>query len=50
MILIAQRPRRMVVWATSLRGGVMAKHKHVINLSEVAVDKINAPEGSPFGV
>ena len=27
----------------------MAKHKHVINLSEVAVDKINAPEGSPFG-
>jgi uncharacterized cupin superfamily protein len=31
------------------RGGVVAKHKHVINLSEVAVDKINAPEGSPFG-
>ena len=27
----------------------MAKHKHVINLSEVALDKINAPEGSPFG-
>ena len=27
----------------------MAQHKHVINLSEVAVDKINAPEGSPFG-
>ena len=27
----------------------MAKHKHVINLSEMAVDRINAPEGSPFG-
>jgi len=40
----------MVVCETKpLRGGVVAKHKHVINLSEVAVDKINAPEGSPFG-
>jgi len=27
----------------------MAQHKHVIHLSEVAVEKINAPEGSPFG-
>ena len=27
----------------------MAENKHVINLSEVPVDKINAPEGSPFG-
>jgi len=27
----------------------MAKHKYVINLSEMAVDRINAPEGSPFG-
>jgi len=27
----------------------MARHKHSINLSEVPVDKINAPEGSPFG-
>ena len=26
----------------------MVKYKHVINLSEMAVDKINAPEGSPF--
>jgi len=26
----------------------MAKHKHVIHLSEVPVDKINAPEGSVF--
>jgi len=26
----------------------MAKHKHVIHLSEVAVDKINAPAGSVF--
>ena len=25
------------------------KHKHVIDLSEVAVEKINAPEGSAFG-
>ena len=25
------------------------KHKHVIQLSEVPVEKINAPEGSPFG-
>jgi hypothetical protein len=31
-------------------GDLMPKHKHVINLSEVAVDKINPPEGSPFGV
>src|SRR5882672_10260384 len=50
MILIAQRQRRMVVCETKPpRGGVVAKHKYVINLSEVAVDKINAPEGSPFG-
>src|SRR3990170_6828580 len=27
----------------------MAKHKHVIHLSGVPVDKINAPEGSVFG-
>jgi uncharacterized cupin superfamily protein len=27
----------------------MAKHKHVIQLSEVPVEKINAPEGSAFG-
>ena len=27
----------------------MAENKHVINLSEVPVDKINAPEGSSFG-
>jgi uncharacterized cupin superfamily protein len=27
----------------------MAKHEHVINLSEVPVEKINAPEGSAFG-
>jgi hypothetical protein len=27
----------------------MARHKHVINLCEVAVDRINAPEDSPFG-
>ena len=27
----------------------MAKHKHVINLSEVPLEKINAPEGSVFG-
>jgi uncharacterized cupin superfamily protein len=27
----------------------MAKHEHVINLSEVPVVQINAPEGSPFG-
>ena len=27
----------------------MAKHKHVINLSEVPLDKVNAPEGSAFG-
>jgi uncharacterized cupin superfamily protein len=26
----------------------MAKHKHVVHLSEVAVEKINAPEGSAF--
>jgi uncharacterized cupin superfamily protein len=30
-------------------GGTMAKHEHVINLSEVPVIEINAPEGSPFG-
>ena len=27
----------------------MAKHKHVIQLSEVPVEKINGPEGSVFG-
>lgn len=27
----------------------MAKHEHVINLSEVPVVEINAPVGSPFG-
>ena len=27
----------------------MAKHEHVIQLSEVPVDTINAPEGSAFG-
>jgi uncharacterized cupin superfamily protein len=27
----------------------MAKHKHIINLSEVPLDKVNAPEGSAFG-
>ena len=27
----------------------MAKHKHVIQLSEVPVEKVNAPEGSAFG-
>jgi Uncharacterized conserved protein, contains double-stranded beta-helix domain len=27
----------------------MAKHEHVIQLSEVPVEKINAPEGSAFG-
>ena len=27
----------------------MVKHRHVINLAEVAVDKISAPEGSSFG-
>src|SRR5574341_2560708 len=27
----------------------MAKHKHVINLTEVPVEKINAPQGSVFG-
>jgi len=27
----------------------MAKHEHVIHLSEVPVDKINAPQGSSFG-
>ncbi|MDZ4344348.1 MAG: cupin domain-containing protein [Candidatus Binatia bacterium] len=26
----------------------MAQHKHIINLTEVPVDKINAPEGSVF--
>jgi uncharacterized cupin superfamily protein len=26
----------------------MAKHKHVVHLSEVPVDRINAPEGSVF--
>jgi uncharacterized cupin superfamily protein len=25
------------------------KHKHVIDLAEVGLEKINAPEGSPFG-
>jgi uncharacterized cupin superfamily protein len=30
-------------------GGTMAKHEHVINLSEVPVIELNAPEGSPFG-
>ena len=27
----------------------MVKHKHIINLSEVPLEKINAPEGSVFG-
>ncbi len=27
----------------------MAKHRHVIHLSEVPMEKINAPEGSSFG-
>lgn len=27
----------------------MARHKHLIHLSEVPIDKINAPEGSAFG-
>ena len=27
----------------------MAKHNHVAHLSEIPVDKINAPEGSAFG-
>ena len=27
----------------------MATHKHIVNLAEVPLDKINAPEGSPFG-
>ena len=27
----------------------MAKHKHIINLSEVPLEKINAPDGSVFG-
>ena len=27
----------------------MAKHKHIIQLAEVPVEKINAPEGSAFG-
>src|SRR4030067_1248056 len=27
----------------------MAKHKHVIHLSGVPVDRINAPEGAVFG-
>ena len=27
----------------------MAKHKHVAHLSEIPVDKVNAPEGSAFG-
>src|SRR4030095_8476796 len=27
----------------------MAKHEHIIQLSEVPVDTINGPEGSPFG-
>ena len=27
----------------------MAKHEHVINLSEVPAVEINAPQGSPFG-
>jgi len=27
----------------------MAKHEHVIHLSEVPVDKINTPQGSSFG-
>ena len=25
------------------------KHKHVVNLAEIPVDQINAPDGSPFG-
>jgi len=27
----------------------MAQHRHIIDLAAVAVEKINAPEGSPFG-
>ena len=27
----------------------MATQKHIINLADVPLDKINAPEGSPFG-
>ena len=27
----------------------MAKHKHVVHLSEISIDKINAPDGSSFG-
>jgi hypothetical protein len=27
----------------------MAIQKHIINLADVPLDKINAPEGSPFG-
>jgi uncharacterized cupin superfamily protein len=27
----------------------MARHKHVAHLSEIPIDKINAPEGSSFG-
>jgi uncharacterized cupin superfamily protein len=27
----------------------MATHKHIVNLADVPLDKINAPEGSPFG-
>ena len=27
----------------------MAKHKHVADISQIPVDKINAPESSPFG-
>jgi uncharacterized cupin superfamily protein len=30
-------------------GKTMARHKHLIHLSEVPVEKINAPERSPFG-
>src|ERR1051325_2751070 len=27
----------------------MANHRHVVALSDIPVDRINAPEGSPFG-
>ena len=39
----------MVVCTSTMTGEIMAKHKHIINLTEVPVEKINAPEGSVFG-
>ena len=32
-----------------MKGGIMAQHQHIIDLAEVPVEKINAPEGSVFG-